>query len=174
MTHPQRIVHRNIDTAMHRLAVAEKLAPNVLDDIEYRRQHPDRGHNETGITAKGGHNDPTAELAAMRSDLSTKTQRIVRASDLVLRALDHFDACCRDGLGRKVVTAEDAQRCPGYPVGEECGDLIGYSVDDKQGIHLDSLGYCPGCRKRHDQDERRARDAQRQRNLRHDPTRKTA
>lgn len=174
MTHPARTTHRNIDTAQHRLAVAERIVPNVLDDIAYRKSLVGTSNGGGERTSKGGHSDPTANSAAELAALDDKVRRIVEATRIVLNAIDHLDLMCRDGLGRKLATADNEQQCPGWPVGNECGDLVAYSVGDGGLVRLDRDGLCNRCRQAKDAEERRTRDAERKRLARYDPKSKTA
>jgi molybdenum-dependent DNA-binding transcriptional regulator ModE len=150
-----------LDRAAHRIHVAERTVPYVLDALNDRAADystsSSRGRNG------GGHADPTSRQAAHLADIDHHRQLIAQAVQLIHAAIDHIDLTCRQALGGHLASAEDAPRCPGHPAGGTCGDLTTYTLDTRHGPILRTDRLCDRCARELEADERRERRARNER-----------
>lgn len=150
-----------LDRAAHRIHVAERIVPSVLDALQERRANVAQARGGQGRT--NGTADPTARIAAELADIDCHRAYLAAGVDLIHAAINHLDQLCRSALGGPLASAEDAPRCPGYPAGIECGDLTAYMLDARQGPVLRADRLCDRHGRYADTDARRSRDATRKR-----------
>lgn len=161
-----------LDRASHRLHVAERTVPHILDALDERRANVVQSTpSETGRTSGAFHSDPTARIAAALADIDRHRRLITQGVELIHAAINHLDLICRQALGGQLASAEDAPRCPGYPIGTDCGDLTTYTLDERHGPVLRSDRLCDRCARELVADERRERRARLERVRRLDPAR---
>lgn len=161
-------IARDLDTAAHRIARAERTVPAVLDHLDELRARV--GSNERASGSRGsGVSDPTARLAAELAHIDVARRRIAEGAVLVLRAIDHLEQQCRQALGSPRA-AEGVSTCPGWPIEvdddgirvEWCGDITAHKLmPETRDVVLRDDRLCARCGKDSDMAdrvERRARE----------------
>lgn len=154
-------IRAELDRAAHRIAVAERVVPHVLEALNERRIDAIQSRNGNG--RHNGISDPTARTAADLADIDTHRAFIAQGVQIIHAAINHLDQLCRSALGGPLASADEAPRCPGYPAGSDCGELTTYTLDARHGPVLRADRYCDRHAREADADERRNRDAQRKR-----------
>ena len=160
-------IARDLDTAAHRIARAERTVPGVLEHLDEKRAQV--ASNRSGAGRGSGVSDPTARLAAELAHIDASRRRIAEGAVLVLRALDHLEQMCRQALGNPHA-AEGVSTCPGWPLEvdgdgirvEWCGDITAHKLQpETRDIVLRDDRLCTRCGKESDaaeREERRARE----------------
>lgn len=112
----RRIALAELDRALHRTAQAERIAPGVYDDINYRRREVALSTPNPDNRGSGGVSDPTSRIATERAALDIHPKRILNAIMTIHAAIDHLDECMRDALGRQYADIANHRTC-------WCGEL---------------------------------------------------
>lgn len=154
-------IRAELDRAAHRIHTAERIVPQVLDGLAERAAHV--GSSQSNGSRGSGHSDPTSRLAAELADIDRHRRHIAQAVQIIHQAINHLDQMSRNALGGHLASAEDAPRCPGYPIGQDCGDLTTYTLDDRHGPIIRTDRLCDRCAGTLEADQRRERRARTER-----------
>ena len=154
-------IRAELDRAAHRIHTAERIVPQVLDGLAERAANV--GSSSSNGSRTSGHSDPTSRLAAELADIDRHRRHIAQAVQIIHQAINHLDQMSRNALGGHLASAEDAPRCPGYPVGADCGDLTTYTLDERRGPIIRTDRLCDRCAGTLEADQRRERRARTER-----------
>jgi hypothetical protein len=155
-------IRAELDRAAHRIHAAERIVPQVLNALDEQRAHAVTTTSSNGRSGNG-HSDPTSRIAANLADIDHHRRLIAQAAEIIHQAINHLDLQCRNALGGHLADAQDAPRCPGYPIGASCGDLTTYTLDARHGPVLRSDRLCDRCGRELEASERRERRARNER-----------